>query len=98
MKVGRASEIVHRFNRALEEHNPELLDDIIDQICVMESIQPAPDGTQYAGYDLNLAFWRAMAVDRANRFESEDIFVMGDRANVRWRFHFGEGGSVRGSA
>jgi hypothetical protein len=26
----------------------------------------------------------------------EDTFVMGDRANVRWRFHFGDSGSVRG--
>ncbi|UXN58647.1 nuclear transport factor 2 family protein [Phyllobacterium zundukense] len=96
MKTGKTSEIVHRFNHAFEEHNPELLDDIIGQNCVMESIQPAPDGTRYEGYDVNLAFWRAMAADRANRFESEDIFVMGDRANIRWRFHFGDGGSLRG--
>jgi ketosteroid isomerase-like protein len=96
MKIGKTSEIVHRFNRAFEEHDPELLDDIIGQNCVMESIQPAPDGTRYEGYDVNLAFWRAMAADRANRFESEEIFVMGDRANIRWRFHFGGGGSLRG--
>lgn len=45
----------------------------------MESIQPAPDGTRYEGYDVNLAFWQAMAADRVNRFEVEDTFVMGDR-------------------
>jgi hypothetical protein len=52
-----------------------------------ESIQPAPDGTRYEGYDVNLAFWQAMAGDRVNRFEVEDTFVVGDRANIRWRFH-----------
>ncbi len=42
------------------------------------------------------AFWQAMAADRVNRFEVEDTIVMGDRANIRWRFHFGDGGSIRG--
>lgn len=37
-----------------------------------------------------------MAADRVNRFELEDTFVMGDRANVRWRSHFGDGSSLRG--
>ena len=31
--------------------------------CVMESIQPAPDGTRYEGYDACLAFWEAIATD-----------------------------------
>lgn len=64
--------------------------------CVMETMQPAPNGTRYEGYEVNLAFWKAMAADRVNRFEVEDTFVMDDRANVRWRFHYGAGGSVRG--
>ena len=89
-------EIVRRFNQAFQEHNPALLEDLIAPDCVMESIQPAPNGTRYEGYDVNLAFWKAMATDRVNHFEVEDTFVMGDRANVRWRFHFGGGGSIRG--
>lgn len=64
--------------------------------CVMETMQPAPNGTRYEGYEVSLAFWKAMAADRVNRFEVEDTFVMDDRANVRWRFHYGAGGSVRG--
>ena len=62
----------------------------------MESIQPAPDGTRYEGHDANLAFWQALAADRVARFEVEDTVVMGDRATIRWRFNFGDGGSVRG--
>ena len=90
------SETIHRFNQAFLDHDPAILDDLIASDCIMESIQPAPDGTRYEGYNVNLAFWRAMAADRVNTFEVEETFVMGDRANVRWRFHFEDGGSLRG--
>ena len=96
MQSKQTAEVVRRFNQAFEDHNPALLEDIVGPNCVMESIQPAPDGTRYEGYDVNLNFWQAMAADRVNRFEVEETFVMCDRANIRWRFHFGDGGSVRG--
>jgi ketosteroid isomerase-like protein len=96
MQTSGTAEVIDRFNRAFMEHDPALLDDIIAPDVVMESMQPAPNGTRYEGYDVNMAFWRAMATDRVNRFEVEDIFIMGDRANIRWRFHFADGGSVRG--
>jgi ketosteroid isomerase-like protein len=96
MRTDDTAEIIRRFNRAFQEHEPELLKDLVGEDCVMESIQPAPNGTRYEGYEVNLAFWQAMAADRVNRFEVEETFVMGERANIRWRFHFGDGGSVRG--
>jgi hypothetical protein len=96
MQNSGTAHVIDRFNQAFREHDPALLDDIVGPDCVMESIQPAPDGTRYEGYEVNLAFWKAMAADRVNHFEVEDTFVMDDRANVRWRFHFGDGGSVRG--
>lgn len=96
MQSNETAEAVSRFNQAFLTHDPNILEDLIAPDCVMETIQPAPDGARYDGYDVNLAFWQAMVVDRVNRFEVEDTFVMGDRANVRWRFHFGNGGSVRG--
>lgn len=96
MQPSKTSEVIHRFNQAFQERNPAILEDLIAPDCVMESIQPAPDGTRYEGYDANLAFWQALAADRVSHFEVEDTVVMGDRANIRWRFHFGDGGSVRG--
>ena len=76
------SEIIRRFNQAFEEHDPSILEDLVAPDCVMESIQPAPDGTRYEGYDVNLAFWQAMAADRVNRFEVEETVVMGERDDV----------------
>jgi ketosteroid isomerase-like protein len=96
MQPRDTSEVIRRFNRAFQEHDPAILEDLVAPDCVMESIQPAPDGTRYQGYDVNLAFWKAMATDRVNHFEVEDTVVMGERATIRWRFHFGDGGSTRG--
>ncbi|HTV71376.1 MAG TPA: nuclear transport factor 2 family protein [Rhizobiaceae bacterium] len=96
MKTDETSEVIRRFNQAFQDHDRSIFAELVAPDCVMESIQPAPDGTRYEGYEVNLAFWQAMAADRVNRFEVEDTVVMGDRANILWRFHFGDGGSVRG--
>lgn len=96
MQSNETAEIMRRFNQAFLEHDPPILEDLVGQGCVMESIQPAPNGTRYEGYDVCLAFWQALAADRAVYFEVEDTIAMGDRAVIRWRFNFGDGGSVRG--
>lgn len=90
------SEIMRRFNQAFLEHDASILETLIAEDCVMESIQPAPDGTRYVGYDACIAFWKAIAEDTVSWFEPEDTVVMGDSAILRWRFCFGDGGSVRG--
>ncbi|GAA4059806.1 nuclear transport factor 2 family protein [Nonomuraea soli] len=92
------AEVIDRFNRAFVHHEPDLLDDLIGDDCVMEAIQPAPDGARYEGREACLTFWRALADDRTTQFEPEDVVVLGDRATIRWRYRFGDGpaDSVRG--
>jgi hypothetical protein len=36
------------YRRFGHRHQPEMLDDLVADDCVMESIQPAPDGTRLA--------------------------------------------------
>ncbi|KQZ14254.1 hypothetical protein ASD44_09370 [Mesorhizobium sp. Root554] len=96
MQTKETSEIMRRFNQAFLEHNPAILEDLVAPDCVMESIQPAPNGTRYEGYDVCLAFWQALVADSVSYFEVEDTVAMDDRAIIRWRFNFGDGGSVRG--
>ncbi len=96
MNANETSEIMRRFNQAFVEHDPAILGDLVAPDCVMESIQPAPDGTRYEGRDVCLAFWQDLAADPVAYFEVEDTVAMGDRAIIRWRFNFGDGGSVRG--
>ena len=88
--------LMARFNAAFLQHQPALLEGLIGEDCVMESIQPAPNGTRYVGRDACLAFWQALVADRSSQFELEDTLVAGNRAVIRWRFNFGAGESVRG--
>jgi ketosteroid isomerase-like protein len=89
---------MRHFNDAFLRHDPDKLIGLVADDCVMESIQPAPNGTRYEGRDACLAFWQALAGDLTTSFDLEDVVVAGDRAVIRWRFRFGEGDehSVRG--
>lgn len=96
MQTNETAEIMRRFNQAFRDHEPAILKNLIAPDCVMESIQPAPDGTRYEGHEACLAFWEALATDPVAYFDVEDTIAMGDRAIIRWRFNFGSGESVRG--
>jgi ketosteroid isomerase-like protein len=92
------AEVIDRFNAAFQQRDAGLLEDIIAPDCVMEAIQPAPDGRRYEGYDAALASWKALIDDRTSHFEVEDVHVGGDWAVIRWRYVWGDGPdeSVRG--
>jgi ketosteroid isomerase-like protein len=94
----QTTEIMRRFNDAFLQHNPAALDGLVAEDCVMEAIQPAPSGARCEGREACLQFWQALAADTSTHFEHEETVVTGDRATIRWRFHFGEGESeaVRG--
>jgi hypothetical protein len=89
------AEVIDRFNRAFLEHDGELLIDLVAEDCVMESVDPAPDGTRYEGRRACLSFWHALAIDPNSSFTPEAVAVYGDRAIIRWRYRFGDS-SVRG--
>lgn len=91
-------EVMNRFIAAFQQHDTTAFADLVAKDCVMESMQPAPNGTRYEGYDANLRFWQAMATDPKGSIEVEDVVICGDRAINRWRYRFGEGeeDSVRG--
>jgi hypothetical protein len=69
MQPNETAETVRRFNQAFLDHDPAAFEDLVGPDCVMETIQPAPNGIRYEGYEANVRFWQAMAVDRVNRFE-----------------------------
>ena len=98
MKAKTTSEVIDQFNRAFVQHDGSLLTDLVAEECVMESVEPAPDGTRYVGRNANLTFWQNLANSRDGAFTPEDVVTSGDRATIRWRFRFGPGlsQSVRG--
>jgi ketosteroid isomerase-like protein len=91
-------QIMQRFNQAFMQHDGSLLDGLIAEDCVMESVEPAPDGTRYVGRDACLEFWQKLANNRDGAFTAEDIVAIDEHAIIRWRYRFGAGlsQSVRG--
>ena len=91
MQHPTTAEIMERFNHAFLAHDPAGLPDLIDDDCVMEAIEPAPDGARYEGRDACLGFWLALVNNRQTQFEPEVVTVADQTATIRWRFRFGPG-------
>ncbi|MFC7623205.1 nuclear transport factor 2 family protein [Microlunatus sp. GCM10028923] len=98
MSSRTTAEVIDLFNRAFTDHDSTQLAELVAEDCVMEAIQPAPDGARTVGRDACLEFWRALAEDRGSRFEPEQVTLGGEHATIRWRLRFGDGlaDSVRG--
>ena len=90
--------VVRRFIAAFQQKDASAIRDLVASDCVMEAMQPAPDGLRVEGFDDNVAFWQAMVEDPNGSFETEEVVISGDRATNRWRYRFGpgQGNSVRG--
>jgi ketosteroid isomerase-like protein len=90
--------VVQRFIEAFTRRDPSAIPDLVADDCVMEAMQPAPDGERVEGYDANVRFWQAMVADASGSFDVEDLTVCGEWAINRWRYRFGDGhhDSVRG--
>ncbi|MEV6978325.1 nuclear transport factor 2 family protein [Kitasatospora sp. NPDC093806] len=91
MSVHSTAEVIERFNRAFTEHAAGLLDDLIAEDCVMESVQPAPSGERVVGRAACTRWWAALAEDRTTRFTPQEVIVAGDRATIVWTYRFGDG-------
>lgn len=97
-KIRDTTAVLHQFNEAFVQHDGSLLNDLVAEDCVMESVEPAPDGTRHVGRSACLTFWLNLANDRSGAFTAEEIVALGDRGTIRWRYRFGPGlsKSVRG--
>lgn len=97
-ETAQTTEIMRRFNEVFLRHDPSALPELVAEDCVIEGIQPAPNGARYVGRDACVAQWRETATAPGTHFDLEEVFVAGDRAIIRWRFWKGPGeaDSVRG--
>lgn len=87
---------IDSFNAAFNEHDADALFDLMTEDCVFENTSPLPDGQRYEGRSAVDAYWRGFfASSPKAHFETEDMFVAGERAVVRWIYSWGEG-HIRG--
>jgi ketosteroid isomerase-like protein len=49
--------VVQRFIEAFTRRDRSAIPDLVADDCVMEAMQPAPDGERVEGYDANVRFW-----------------------------------------
>jgi ketosteroid isomerase-like protein len=80
---------IQKFNQAFVQHDASLLEDLLAEDCVMESVEPVPDGTRFIGREACLAFWQKLANARDGAFSAEDFVAVDEHAVIRWRYHFG---------
>ena len=91
---------VARLSAAFGRGDVEAIMASLSDDCVFESTSP-PDGARVEGAEAVRAVWVSMFEQtRDARFEEEDLFVVGDRGVLAWRYSWtdpdGTPGHVRG--
>jgi ketosteroid isomerase-like protein len=80
---------VARFNDALNRHDMDAVMAAMTDDCVFENTYPPPDGQRYEGQAAVRAFWEEMLRSSPSaHFAAEEIFAVGDRCVVRWRYTY----------
>ena len=95
-KSQETAEIMRRFNEVFLRHDPSDLKNLVAENCVIEKINPGPDGDRCVGRDACIHNWEAIATEPGSHFDLEETFTAGERATIRWRYHSKDGRSVRG--
>lgn len=85
----QTAEILTRFHHVFRHHNPEALQDLVADNCVIENTQPAPDGSRHEGKAACIELWTGIATNKDLHFENESITARGDRGEIRWRLKWG---------
>lgn len=90
--------VIRRFHEAFDNHDPAAMNELVADDCVLENTTPAPNGSRHVGKAACLAVWQGIASSAGGRFVREEVFVIGERCVIRWRYCWGEDEtqSVRG--
>jgi ketosteroid isomerase-like protein len=91
-------EVIQKFHEAFDRHDSKALDDLVADDCVIENTNPAPNGDRLIGKAACLANWQGLASSMGTWFVREEVFVVGDRGVIRWRYCWGKDDtqSIRG--
>lgn len=91
-------DVIRQFHEAFDRHDPKAMEDLVADDCVIENTNPAPNGARLVGKAACLANWQGIAGSTSARFVREEVFVVDERAVVRWRYCWGtdDASSIRG--
>jgi predicted SnoaL-like aldol condensation-catalyzing enzyme len=95
-KIESAIRLVLQFNEAFNRHDVAGMMKLMSEDCIFENTAPAPDGTVYSGKEVVTQFWQDFFRESPQaHIDIEEIFGMGNRCIMRWKYSWGEG-HVRG--
>jgi hypothetical protein len=83
-------EVIRRFHEAFDRHDSEAMEDLVADDCVIENTNPAPNGARLVGKAACLSNWQGIASSTGSWFVREEVFVVGERGAIRWRYCWGE--------
>lgn len=100
-KLEAAMRIVLDFNDAFNRHDVAGMMQLMNEDCVFENTEPAPDGTSYKGKAAVTQFWQQFFQESPQaHIEIEEIFGLGSHCIMRWRYSWVDAqdqqGHVRG--
>jgi len=85
------------FNEALNRHDIEGMMRLINDDCVFESPDPAPEGSVYAGKEAITHYWQKFFRESPHaQIKIEDISGLGDQCVMRWRYNWTDIDDVEG--
>lgn len=94
---GTTLAVIHAFNEAFNRHDVDAVMALMTDDCRFENTSPFPDGEAFIGSAAVRGYWIKFFADApAAHFDSEEIFAAGDRAVVRWTYHWSSEGHIRG--
>lgn len=100
MKMARievALRIVIEFNEAFNRHDVAAMMQLMSDDCIFENTAPAPDGAVYKGKAAITQFWQEFFRESPQaHIEIEDIFGLGMRCIMRWRYDWVDGAGQKG--
>jgi ketosteroid isomerase-like protein len=93
--------VVLEFNEDFNRHDVAGMMQLMSDDCVFENTAPAPDGAVYTGKEAVTQFWEDFFRESSEaRIEIEEIFGLGERCVMRWRYSWmdmaGGKGHIRG--
>ena len=96
--ASETKDVIRRFHEAFDRHDPQAMEDLVADDCVIENTNPAPNGARLVGKAACLANWQGIAGSTSAWFVREEVLVVGERAVVRWRYCWGadDASSIRG--
>ena len=96
-KLESAIRIVLEFNEAFNRQDVAGMMRLMSGDCIFENTDPAPDGTRVSGKEAVTLFWQNFFHESPQaHIEIEEIFGLGERCIMRWRYSWVDMGDKKG--